>query len=170
MDRKAAFRFAYCTITLAILTLSVGCGAIFKGSSQNISVMCSPDTKFIIQPDGMEQTTPTTLDLARNKSYVLSFQKDGYETKKVEIKKSASVGIIVLDVILTGLVGVVVDAATGSWYNLTPDQVMVALSKTSTSSLPSEPDNITVTIETESEEGVNVTSSEPGVTVTVTEK
>ncbi len=42
---------------------------------------------------------------------------------------SQTTGIIILDVLFTGLIGVVVDAATGSWNGLSPESATVALSK-----------------------------------------
>ncbi|MCE5269693.1 hypothetical protein LLH00_00225 [bacterium] len=158
-----------CAVMMVVIVFGAGCGVIFKGSNQHIAVMCSPDARLAIQPDGMEQTTPTSLELARNKNYVLTFSKEGYESKKIEIRKTASAGIIVLDVVLTGLVGVVVDAATGSWYNLRPESVSVELVKQSTSLVPTESDQIQVTIDGSTEETVKITSSVPGVNVTVEE-
>jgi hypothetical protein len=36
-------------------------------------------------------------------------------------------GILVLDILFTGLIGVIVDAVTGAWYKLSPETATVSL-------------------------------------------
>jgi hypothetical protein len=108
----------------------IGCGAMFNGSNKVIEVQGSPaGAKITANPDVGEYTLPTGLTLSRKHSYVLTFSKEGYKDAKVKIGQSAQFGIILLDVLFTGLIGVVVDAATGDWNNLSPDQVSVTLEK-----------------------------------------
>jgi hypothetical protein len=77
----------------------------------------------------MKYTAPTEMSLERKNSYVLTFRKEGYTDATFSIRKKANTGIIVLDVLFTGLIGVIVDAATGSWNNLTPEAATVSLTK-----------------------------------------
>ncbi|HUU30102.1 MAG TPA: hypothetical protein VM123_20035 [archaeon] len=168
MENKIIFKLTTLLTLFSFLTLTVGCGAIFKGTSQNVKIMSSPASTVTVDPGGMQQSTPTTLDLDRGKSYVLTFSKEGYESQKVEIKKKVSVGIIVLDVLLAGLIGVVIDAVTGSWYNLKPDQVSITLVKSSTGALDL-PDEIIITIQAIGDGSISITSSAPGVSVSTLE-
>lgn len=109
---------------------SAGCGAIFNGSSQTIGAQSAPDGATItVEPGGMKYTAPTEMSLERKSSYVLTFRKPGYSEATFSIKKKSNVGIILLDVFFTGLIGVVVDAATGSWNGLTPEAATVSLTK-----------------------------------------
>jgi hypothetical protein len=72
--------------------------------------------------------TPTALQLERKSNYTLTFSAPGYLPQKVELRRSIRGGIVVLDVLL-GVVPVVVDAATGAWYRLSPDALDVCLLK-----------------------------------------
>lgn len=121
-------------LTLALVTGaalgSAGCGAIFNGSSQTISAHSAPDGATItVEPGGMKYTAPTDMSLERKNGYVLTFRKAGYTDATFTIQKKAKAGIIVLDVLFTGLIGVVVDAATGAWNGLSPQAAVVAMTK-----------------------------------------
>jgi hypothetical protein len=118
-------------LALACCALLIGCGAILNGSNKIIDMQGSPTGATITSnPDIGEYTLPASLSLSRKHSYVLTFSREGYKDAKVYIRQNAQLGIIILDVLFTALVGVVVDAATGSWNNLSPDQVSVSLEKT----------------------------------------
>jgi hypothetical protein len=72
-------------------------------------------------------TTPLTLKLESKKTYQIQFTKDGYESTTYTITNHVGGGWVVLDVFLTGLIGVVVDAATGAWYELDQDAINTVL-------------------------------------------
>ena len=72
--------------------------------------------------------TPTSLSLERKNNYVLEFSAPGYTTQRVDVQKSLRGGIVVLD-ILGGVLPVIVDAITGGWYKLSPEQVNAMLTK-----------------------------------------
>jgi hypothetical protein len=75
---------------------------------------------------------------------------------------------VIADVLLTGLIGVVVDAATGGWSKLTPETANVTLTKVAGIDGPN---TITVGLtvhRTAQANVVDVRSSDPGVTVQVT--
>ncbi|HYK09784.1 MAG TPA: hypothetical protein VEV39_03205 [Gemmatimonadales bacterium] len=135
------------------------CGVIFNGSNQAIQVQSSPDAaKVTANPGGQTSTTPTTLTLSRKDSYTLTFTKDGYKDATFSIQSHAKGGIIVLDVLLTGLVGVVIDAATGGWNGLSPESATVAMTKSS--AMVSGPDTIYVRV-ARNKDGVKVESTLP---------
>ena len=155
-------RIASLTTAVALVVPLAGCGLIFNGSRQPIQVQSSPaDTKVTTTPPTGEYTTPTTLNLERKNSYTLRFEKDGYSPATFEIQSRTSGGIVVLDVLFTGLVGVVVDAATGAWNKLSPEAATVSLTKLA--AIPG-PDTITVGI-TVDHGRVVLTPSAPGVNV-----
>ena len=72
--------------------------------------------------------TPFALKLESKKTYTIEFKKEGFETKIYNITNHVGAGWIVLDV-LAGLVGVIVDAATGAWYSLDQKNVNAVLRK-----------------------------------------
>lgn len=143
--------------------LSLSCGAVFKGSTQNITVQSSPPSSLKVSGSEMEYNSPTVLKLDRNKNYVLTFSKTGYDKATFEIKRHVSGGIVVLD-ILFGLVGVIVDAATGSWYNLEPKTITIGLSKIS---MIEGPEKIEIAVNSKNKDLV-LNSSVAGVRLDIT--
>jgi hypothetical protein len=93
------------------------CGALFLGSSQIANLNTTPDGATILINGSVRGQTPLKLKLRTNESYIITFKKDGYEDQTYSITNHVSGGIVVLDV-LFGILPVVVDAATGSWYRL----------------------------------------------------
>jgi hypothetical protein len=116
-----------CITTASLLT---GCGAILHGSRQNVPVQASaPGATVSITPGANAVTAPSILSLERKNSYVLTFSAPGYSSSTVALQNSVGVGTVIADVLLTGLVGVVVDGLTGSWYGLNPESATATLTK-----------------------------------------
>lgn len=154
--------------SLAVLALpllaSAGCGTIFNGTRQDVMAQSAPDAASIaVEPGGAHFTTPTSMSLERKQDYHLTFSKEGYQSAKVDVEHHMNAGILVLD-ILAGLVGVIVDAATGAWNNLKPNTVQAVLTKTNASM--EGPETIRVLVEIKGG-NLNIQSSEPGVGVQV---
>ena len=118
-------------------------------------------------PGNLQFTTPASVSLERKNSYVLTFSKDGYTPATFQLQKHLNGGMLALDVIFTGLVGVVVDAATGAWYNLSPEAATVSLEKKSASI--DGPDRIDVRV-APSKDGFQFESTTEGVAVGVQRK
>ena len=136
----SAIKSCICWLMVATLAvMNLGCGVMFGGSRQNVSLHSNPDgAKVTAVPTSMTYTTPATVSLERKEAYVLNFEKEGYESKKAEMQKSLRGGILALDILLIpafglGIVGIIVDAVTGSWYKLSPEQVDITLAKKSAS-------------------------------------
>ena len=71
-------------------------------------------------------TTPLKTDLKRGQSHVIQVEKPGYltETKMTTTRWNA---VPLLNVVIGGGIGMVVDLATGAATNVTPDAVTVDL-------------------------------------------
>ncbi len=150
---------------VCLVFLASGCALISHGSYQTIPVKSSPNAVEVGISSGMSYTTPTTLELERKNGYVLSFSKEGYDSAQIQITKHLSRGFLAADILLTGLIGVVVDGITGAWYNLKPEAVTVTLSKVS--SIPG-PDDIEIAIEGVDKSGkLDISSSVPDVEIHV---
>ena len=148
-----------CTVIWA-----TGCAAISQGTKQTIPVQSSPNAASVAV-SGISYTTPTTLELERKNEYVLSFSKEGYESAQIRITKHLSGGYLAADILLTGLLGVVIDGITGAWYNLKPETVTVSLGKMS--NIPG-PDKIEIAIEgVDKSDKLDITSSVPDVDIHV---
>jgi hypothetical protein len=144
-----------------------GCGAIMHGARQNIDVQSSPSgAKVETSPSTGTFTTPTVLDLERKNSYVLTFTSPGYTPATFNIHNSVGTGTVIADVLLTGLVGVVVDGLTGSWYGLSPESANTTLTRV-TGQGPSE---IRVYVSKSKDGAIEIKSDGGPVEVTVGKK
>jgi hypothetical protein len=145
--------------------LLVGCGAVMHGSRQSITVVSSPSAvKVETSPLTGTFTTPTTLNLERKNSYVLNFSSPGYTPATFNITNSIGTGTVIADVLLTGLIGVIVDGATGSWYGLNPDAVTIALTKAGSGPGP---EQIHIHLDESKSGPVKIESDAPGIPVQV---
>ena len=168
MDKHIWTRTATAAGLLALLPFLAGCGVIFGGTRQTIRATSSPDAATIqLTPPTVEYRTPASLSIERKQESVLTFSMPGYTSQKVQLQRSMRVGILVLDV-LTGCVGVIVDAVTGAWYELSPEIVSVTLLKMDAALAG--PETITLTVDvkpTRAGATVGVDSTVPGVRLDV---
>ncbi len=111
----------------------IGCGALFKGTTQTVGIKTSQQGSAI-EVDGVTYTSPALVELKRNMDYVVTISKEGYETRQVKIRRKVSGGIVVLD-ILGGLLPVIIDAVMGTWNNLEPKEINVNLVSKETGAL-----------------------------------
>ena len=105
-----------------------GCAAIFKGNHSKVVATSQPEGADVYVNGYFYGTTPVKLKLRSKESYVLEFRKEGYKTQVRHIHSQVGAGWIVLDVIF-GLIPVIVDAATGSWYHLDQKHVNAELKR-----------------------------------------
>ncbi len=154
-------------LIFTLIFLFVGCGAMFQGSNQTVNIQSAPSgAKLTGSPAIGEYTTPTSVTLSRKNSYDFHFTKEGYKDATAHIQASASFGYILLDVLFTGLVGVVVDAATGSWNKLSPEIIVATLEKQEISALG--PDKIEIQLSAVGPD-LRIVSDGPPVEVSITQ-
>jgi hypothetical protein len=153
-------------ISVALLSPTLlGCGLIFGGTHQIVLVQSSPDAvKLTTTPPTAEFTTPTSIALERKYDYWFTFEKAGYTPAHAQIQRHMRGGILALDVIFTGLLGIVPDAVTGAWFSLKPDNVNVVLTKTA---MIEGPNQIHVGVHVGEKGAAIIESSPPGVRVRV---
>ena len=114
-------------LVLPTLWVTTGCATIVHGNRQNVTINSEPQGA-LVRVDGLKGTTPFAASLARNQDYVVTIKKTGYKEEQIQINKSFS-GLSIIGNILWLLVGVIVDFASGSAYNLNPTNVNVELEK-----------------------------------------
>jgi len=91
--------------------LSTSCATLFTGTKSTIQFNSEPDGA-IVEMDGLEiGVTPFTYNVKKSFDGILSFNKDGYQTKTMALPKSFN-GVAILN--LAGIVGWAVDFATGA--------------------------------------------------------
>ena len=132
----------------AAMILNTGCATVTGGSKQNIGLRSTPESATVTSTKSgmtaqMTYTTPVTVAFERKGHYILSFGVEGYDSKQIELLRSMRGWMLFWDIFWFPL-GVVVDAITGAWYRLDPDQVNVKLNKLSAEA--SGPDQIEVSV------------------------
>ena len=112
----------------AMVLYLFGCAAIFKGTSSKLDTNSQPKGAKVYVDGNYMGDTPIRLKLESKRTYNIEFRMDGYKTKSYNVTNHVGAGWIVLD-ILAGLVGVIVDAATGAWYDLDSKNLNAELEK-----------------------------------------
>ncbi len=106
--------------------MSSGCATIVNGKTQEISISTVPPGATVTIDGTQTLITPAKVELRRNKDYVLTFTKDGYQTQVIPITGVLS-GWLIGNLVFGGLIGGGVDAATGAGFTLTPEAVAIVL-------------------------------------------
>lgn len=117
--------------TIAVIGMAVslsltGCGAIINSTTQSVRIDSNPGGAKVMV-DGQEYgATPLAVSLARKKVHVVRIELNGYEPMEYTLNKKIS-GWVWGSLLLGGLIGVIIDVASGGVYVLTPEQLSAEL-------------------------------------------
>ena len=106
--------------------LSSGCATIIHGTTQEIPITSEPPGATVATTGDVRATTPGKLELKRKTGHVLTFSKEGYKSDTVKLESVLS-GAVAGNILVGGLIGWGVDAATGADSRLVPESVHVVL-------------------------------------------
>lgn len=120
--------------------LTTGCASIFAGGPQKIDISSTPDGAAVTITDKggavvFNGTTPTTAELARSdgffsaQRYTVNIAKDGAGSETVVLNSTAN-GWTFGNILLGGIIGIVIDGATGAIFAYTPKDIDVTLGET----------------------------------------
>jgi len=122
------FKRGVCLLVLvSFVFLSSGCATIVKGNRQLVTINSTPPGAKV-KIDGLKGTAPYSASLSRGQDYVVTVSKDGYNTEQRQITKSFG-ALSIFGNLPWLLIGVIVDFASGSAYNLYPTNIDVELEK-----------------------------------------
>ena len=113
-------------IPVLYILLFEGCATLIKGTTEDVYFTSNPSEAKVYVNGANLGKTPLNLELKSNQAYTIEFEKKGYENRTILLNNSVSAGYVVLDIIC-GIVPVIVDAATGSWFTLDHNYVNVKL-------------------------------------------
>jgi uncharacterized protein YceK len=123
-----------CHALFACVLLS-GCATVIKGTNQTIPISSEPSGAAVFADGNRVGSTPTSVELTRKHSHVITLEMRGYESDNVILKPSMG-GAVAGNILAGGLIGWGVDATTGAQYNLHPAAVDVRLRQKSTDTTP----------------------------------
>jgi hypothetical protein len=133
--------FVLVPLIAAVVLASVsGCATIVSGSKQDVSFNSNPQAAEVLVYQGYAPEvagpgtmqvfvgrTPALASLPRNKEYTAVVRAPGYTEVRVKIDKNFNYWVIG-NICCAGIVvGGLIDYATGSFFKLDPDDIMVTL-------------------------------------------
>ena len=120
-------------LATAIVMPCLGCASATRGTTESISIASTPpgataDVSGLDNPTAC--VTPCVVQIKRNADVIVSINKEGYEPQVVPLTKEvagAGAAGFAGNVLVGGLVGMGVDAATGAALDHKPNPVIVTL-------------------------------------------
>src|SRR5258708_25434867 len=117
----------------ALLLPCLGCASVTRGTTENISIATTPagataDISGLEIPTAC--VTPCVVQAKRNADITVAINKEGYEPQVIPLTKeipAPGAAGFAGNILLGGLVGMGVDAATGAALDHKPNPVTVTL-------------------------------------------
>jgi hypothetical protein len=123
-------------ILLAAGLAMAGCATVTRGTTDQITVTSQPSEAHVATTLSQACTTPCTFPVARKDEFVVTVSKDGYKPQEIPVKTQlagAGAAGFAGNILLGGVVGMGVDAATGSTLEHVPNPINVVLQPTGAS-------------------------------------
>jgi hypothetical protein len=114
-------------------TLS-GCATIIHGTRQDVAFSSSPTGAEVWVDSVKMGETPVVAKLRRKDTHAVRFVLNGYRPYETTITRSVS-GWVFGNIVFGGLIGLGVDAISGSIYKLSPEKVTGTLTDARTVAL-----------------------------------
>jgi hypothetical protein len=125
MQATTVHVLAHASLLALILTLS-GCATIVNGSSQSVGIRSDPPGARVYVDGVARGETPAEVDVKRKDRHEVRLELEGHETYAVRLNRSVSPWFAG-NLLYGGLIGLGVDAITGSMYQVSPSTVYVVL-------------------------------------------
>lgn len=119
-------KFIVILMSVTLIFMSTSCATLFCGNTDEVVITTSPSDALVSVNGIPRGYTPLTLELEKGDSYSIRIEKEGYQDGYATISDKVGAGWVVLDV-FAGLVPLIIDAVTGSWSGLEPDNISLAL-------------------------------------------
>jgi len=102
-------------LALALIAFTLtGCAAVLGSKQKEFDLHSTPQGADVYLDGNRLGTTPLKARLSNQAEHTFVFRKEGYKDATCTLARGTGAGWVVLDV-LTGLVPIVIDAATNSW-------------------------------------------------------
>lgn len=114
------------------VALTVGaCGTVTRGTSADVTFNSEPAGARVQVSTGLVcPATPCTFQISRKQEFIAHFEMEGYEPQQIPVKTEVSgsgAAGFAGNIILGGVVGMVVDASTGSTMDHSPNPVFAKM-------------------------------------------
>ena len=115
-----------CTAFVLVAILLSGCATIVSGTTQKLNVSSQPSGAEAKVDNTISAKTPAVFTLERRSDHTIEISKEGYKSATIMIKRTFN-GMATGNILLGGIIGAGVDAASGSMNKLVPERVDVIL-------------------------------------------
>jgi PEGA domain len=99
---------------LCSAVLMSGCASVIGSKQADFSFNSSPQQAQVFVDGNPMGETPLKVKLSNTKAHTVTFKKEGYKDVSCQLEKGTDAGWVILDVV-SGLVPIIIDAATGNW-------------------------------------------------------
>ncbi|SHF02632.1 hypothetical protein SAMN02745157_1467 [Kaistia soli DSM 19436] len=133
--------FKLVSVVAAGLALA-GCGTITRGANEDVSIQVTPATAKITTTLGNVCTGSCLVKAPRNKSFVVTAEAPGYASQVVPVgvhATGAGTAGMAGNLVVGGLIGIGVDAATGAINDHFPNPVIIKLEPVAAPAKPARP-------------------------------
>jgi len=121
----------YLTLTALTVLVSIGgCATITRGTKEVLVIQSDPPGATASLSSGHMCKTPCSIELPRSNSVHVKIEKQGYVTVDTDVQAQvagAGAAGMAGNVLLGGLIGAGIDAASGATKQLIPNPVWVKL-------------------------------------------
>ncbi|WPO81425.1 PEGA domain-containing protein [Chryseobacterium sp. JJR-5R] len=112
---------------LGISLSATSCATILTGTKDSITFNSTPEGAKVIHKGIEKCTTPCTAEIPRSLSrQMVTLQREGFNNKEVKLTKTFN-AVSLVNILLGGVIGVGIDAATGSLTKYSPNAYKIEL-------------------------------------------
>lgn len=119
----------YIILSLSFLSFLIisGCATILNGSKQDVQINSDPSGAKVYVNNTYQGETPLTKSMERKSENIeIKIKLDGYKTYSLNLRRNFN-GTTLVNIVLGGIIGIGIDAATGAMYKLDPSTVRADL-------------------------------------------
>ena len=119
-------RLVKTVIIFSALVLLSGCASIMGTKTQKVTFDTEPKGAEVFLKDKMTCKTPCTVELVKDTYTSVTFKKDGYDSRTVEIEQGIA-NIFWGNILIGGVLGSTTDSSSSAMYEYSPDRYYIEL-------------------------------------------
>jgi|SRR5690242_3451461 PEGA domain-containing protein len=124
------------TIVVTVALALSGCATVVNGRTEPLGLSSNPAGAEVSIDNGtMKVMTPTSVELKRDENHTFVFHKNGYQDTSATVTSGTS-GWVWGNLLAGGIIGGVVDFATGAAYKFSDDTLSVNLTPIQVAAVP----------------------------------
>ncbi len=115
-------------VLLALIFVFCSCATLVNGKKEVFEVKTKPEGAMV-KINGKKCESPCSFELNRGTNYVVNIEKEGYQTKKIDIDGNSADAWLWGNVLIGGIIGLAIDYGSGAAYDFEPEGLNLLLVK-----------------------------------------